>query len=149
MNSFITQLHSEIYRMRWFAIALIVLIGVSGNALADTSAPPGMGQAAWWVRPCQLFERQVNTQQPLPTREDIALAALCQGLVSGVMAVNYISPPYLPFCEQDNATPSEYAQTFLTFLHSNPNFGDKNVGFVLLIALGTAYPESECMGGGR
>lgn len=135
--------------MRCFVITILALIGISGNALAETPAPLGMGQATWWVHPCQLFERQLNTQRPLPRRGDVALAALCQGLISGVMAVNYSSPPYLPFCERDNATQLEYARTFLAFMRAHPNFADKQIGFVLLVALGTAYPKSECMRGGQ
>jgi hypothetical protein len=132
--------------------ALVVLVSVTlpcGIARADVTAPSAMGTAGWWVHPCQLFNRMVTTPKGL-TESELAQAALCQGLFTGVMAVNYIDPPYLPFCEGDNDTTIDYARTFLAFMHANPGYADKKLGLVLLIALGRAHPKEQCTrsGGG-
>src|ERR1700758_4731735 len=94
--------------------AALVLSMLLCPARADTIAPPGIGTAGWWIKPCELFVRQVTTQKMLHDA-DLAQAALCQGLFTGVMSVNYIDPPYLPFCKFDNDTTVIYARTFFIY----------------------------------
>lgn len=129
------------------AAALFVLL-IASAVHADTIAPPGMGTAGWWVHPCELFDRQVTTQKLLPDGE-LAQATLCQGLFTGIMSVNYIDPPYLPFCEGDNDAPIEYARTFLAFMRANPTYADKKLGLVLLVALSKAHPKEQCAHGSQ
>jgi hypothetical protein len=124
-------------------LVLAVAMLVCSIAHADVTASPGTGTAGWWVQPCQLFDRMVATQKTLP-ESDLARAALCQGLFTGIMAVNYIDPPYLPFCEGDNDNPIDYARTFLAFMRANPSYADKKLGVVLLVALGRAHPKEQC-----
>jgi hypothetical protein len=112
-------------------------------ARAETTAPLGSGQAGWWVHPCETFDRMVTTQK-LPNQNDLAQAALCQGLFTGILSVNYIDPPYLPFCEGDQDTPVDYARTFLDFMRAHPSYADKQLGLVVVLALGTAHPKDHC-----
>lgn len=117
-------------------------------AHADTVVPRGMGTAAWWVTPCELFERQVSTQKPL-TGAQLAQAALCQGYFTALISVNYIDPPYLPFCVGDNDASIDFARAFLAFMRSNPGYADKNMGLAVLVALGRARPKEQCARVGR
>jgi hypothetical protein len=97
-----------------------------------------MGAAGWWVHPCQRFDHMVTTQELLPECER-AHAALCQGLFTRIMSVNYIDPPYLPICEGDDDTPVEYARTFPAFMRANASYADKKLGLVVLVALSKAH----------
>ena len=131
--------------LRTIIIALLLLAALSvDNTSAQTSVPTGLGEAGSWVYPCELFEEQASGQA-LKAGNQRVLAALCQGLFSGVMSVNYVSPPYLPFCERDDATQLEYVRTFLSFMTANPSFTEKPLGLALLVALGRAYPKVACM----
>jgi hypothetical protein len=113
---------------------------------AETEAPAGLGQAAAWIRPCELLEKQIRGET-LTTVEG-RLATLCQGAFTGIMAVNYVSPPYLPFCEGDNDRVVDYVRAFLQIVKANPEFATKKFGLVVLAALGRQYPVSAC-GGSR
>jgi hypothetical protein len=112
------------------------------TARSDTDAPPGEGQAGYWFSVCQLLDRSV--QGAKLTTDEARLAAGCLGAFSGIIAVNYISPPYLPFCEGDNDRPIDYVRIFLRFMEGHPNFARKQFGMTVLMALGQAHPKSEC-----
>jgi hypothetical protein len=63
----------------------------------ETEVPAGLRHAAMWMRSCELLERRLKGATVAKTEE--SLAAVCQGAISGMMAVDCISTPYLPFCE--------------------------------------------------
>ena len=107
--------------------------------------PPGFGQAGTWIVPCQLLDRQLKGETLTNTTE-VRLAAFCEGAFAGIMAVNYASPPYLPFCEHDDDRLIDYVETFLAVMKANPSFATKQFGFVVLVALGRAHPKPECGG---
>jgi hypothetical protein len=125
-------------------VSLVFAIFLCGAANADITGPPGMGTAGWWITPCQLFERMMTNPAALGAGE-LSEAALCQGLFTGIMAVNYVDPPYLPFCESDKDNTLEYVRTFLAFMRANPSYADKKLGLALLVALGKAHPKEQCM----
>lgn len=114
----------------------------TGAARANTEAPPGMGQASFWVSACRLLDQSV--QGAKLTADDAQLAATCLGAFNGIIAVNYITPPYLPFCTADNDRPIDYVRIFLRFMEGHPNFAQKQFGMAVLVALGQAHPKSEC-----
>lgn len=123
------------------ALSLTLLL-VCGVAHANTDAPPGPGQAAAWIAPCRLLEQSVRGAN-LPPAESL-LAARCLGAFQGIAAVNYIDPPFLPFCEQDGDRPIDYVRIFLRFMEAHPEFAQKQFGMAVLMALAQAHPKSEC-----
>lgn len=134
-------------RMRSLILAALIVAGsLTGTSLAQTSAPADMGRAGWWIYPCQLFVRRASGDN-LKDASQLEQAALCQGLFTGVMSVNYSDPPYLPFCVRDDATEVGYVVTFISFMKAHPSFADKSLGLTLLVALGKAYPKAACSGG--
>lgn len=118
------------------------LLLACGGTHANTDAPPGPGQAGAWITPCHLLEKSVGGTK-LPAAESL-LAATCLGAFQGIAAVNYIDPPYLPFCEQDGDRPIDYVRIFLRFMEGHPAFAQKQFGFAVLMALAQAHPKSEC-----
>lgn len=124
-------------------IIIVLAILLTRIAYANTEAPSGLGRAGTWVQPCTMLEKQVDTGRLLGG-ENGRQAALCEGAFSGIMAVNYIDPPYLPFCEADDATMMDYVRAFLAFMRSNPQFATKQFGVAVIVALGRAYPASRC-----
>ncbi len=125
--------------------ALLLLVPAAFGA---TASPAGMGQAAWWVHPCQMFDKQVTERRALPNAEQLQ-ASLCQGFFTGVSAMNFTDPPLLPFCESEVDTTIAYVRTFLNFMRANPDYADKQIGFAVLVALGRQYPKAECSSGAR
>jgi hypothetical protein len=119
----------------------------TGDAWANTEAPPGMGQASFWVSACKLLD--LSMQGIKLSADDAQLAATCLGAFNGIIAVNYITPPYLPFCTGDNDRPIDYVRIFLRFIEGHPNFPQKHFGLSVLVALGQAHPKSECAGPGK
>jgi len=126
--------------------AALVLLSLAPAAHSDITAPPGLGTAGWWVHPCTLFDRMVTSQNQV-SQDDLAQAALCQGLFTGLISVNYVDPPYLPFCVGDDDSPIDYARIFLAFMRANPTYADKKLRLVLLVALGRAHPKERCAHG--
>ncbi len=125
--------------MRLMAIAILLLVG--NVAMAD--APSGSGQASWWVSPCTDFVIEVESPSSLSSSQ-VTFAALCQGFMTAVAAVNYANPPYLPFCVRGTDTPYKYAKLFVRFMLAHPEYSDKNIGLEVLVALASARPRSEC-----
>jgi hypothetical protein len=93
--------------------------------------------------PCELLDRQTKGEQ-LTKPNQAVLAALCQGAFSGIMAVNFITPPYLPFCEGDNDRLIDYVEIFLAFMKAHQDYATKDFGFAVLVALERAHPKSQC-----
>jgi hypothetical protein len=133
--------------MSRIVIGLALVLAMYATARAQTPSS-GIGTAGWWVHPCELFQEQVASTRTL-SADDLRLAALCQGLFTGIQSVNFIEPPYLPFCVRDNDNTFEYAAFFVAFMREHPNFADKNIGVVVLLALGRARPKAECNRGAK
>jgi hypothetical protein len=112
---------------------------------ANGDAPPGLGQAEEWVVPCELLDRQLKGET-LTKPAEARLATLCEGAILGIMAVNWIKPPFLPFCVGDNDRVIDYADIFLAFMKANPDFAKKGLGIAILVALGRARPTAQCGG---
>jgi hypothetical protein len=112
---------------------------------ANIESPAGLGQAGTWAWPCQLLDRELRGET-LARADDRTAAALCQGVFFGIMAVNYVSPPFLPFCEGDNDSLVDYVEIFLAFMKNHPDAATKKLGIVLIAALGGAHPKSQCAG---
>ena len=129
--------------MRLEVCVLAMLLAVSLSARSNTIAPAGPGQASAWVKPCELFVAQAGKPDKLNADEQVG-AAMCQGIFTGLAAVNYIDPPWLPFCERETDTPLEYARIFLAFMRVNPTFGNRQLGIVLMVALSKARPKEQC-----
>jgi len=91
--------------------AIVLAIAFSTSARANTDSPPGAGQAVWWVLPCSTLDRLITAGKPL-TGDEGAMAEFCLGAFTAIMAVNYISPPNLPFCV-DNDAPIDYVRIIL------------------------------------
>lgn len=122
-------------------IAAVLVVGPAAGA--DVTAPPKSGTVGWWVHPCELFVEMMAFDRML-SEPELVQAALCQGLFTGVIAVNYADPPYLPFCVGDRDTALDYARTFLAFVRTNPGYSDKELGLGVLVALGKAHPKEQC-----
>ena len=60
------------------------------------------------------------------------------------MAVNYVDPPYLPFCIPDGVSLIDYVRIFLSAMQANPQLSGMNFGVAMLAALGRAHPKEEC-----
>lgn len=60
------------------------------------------------------------------------------------MAVNYIDPPYLPFCEGDDDRTIDYARTFLASCAPIRTNADKQIGLIVLVSLGKVHPKELC-----
>jgi hypothetical protein len=126
--------------------ALLGVAAFLSPARASTDAPPGIGQAGMWVMPCREFDRQTRSGKLLDGDAG-RYAALCQGAFNGITAVNYVEPPYLPFCVGDEVALIDYVRAFLAFMDVNPQYANKQFGWAVLTALGRAYPKSKCNGG--
>jgi hypothetical protein len=125
-------------------IALILAIAFSASSRANTESPPGLGQAGAWVTPCSLLDKKIKLGgKLLPETEEIQ-SSLCLGAFTGIMAVNYISPPLLPFCIGDDDSAIDYVRIYLRFMRGHPEFYTKNFGLMVMTALGQAHPKSEC-----
>jgi hypothetical protein len=123
---------------------LISLTLLSGPmmACANTDAPPGIAQASFWVPSCLLLDRRTGGAKL--TADEDQLASFCLGAFTGIMAVNYISPPFLPFCDTDDARRIDYVRIFLRFMEGHTDFAQKQFGMAVLVALTQAHPKSEC-----
>jgi hypothetical protein len=125
------------------ALISFLLLSSGGPSFAETNAPPGLGQAGSWVLPCSLLDKQMRLQKVAEGTEGLQ-ATLCLGAFTGIMAVNYISPPYLPFCISDNDSTIDFVRTFLAFMAVHPEYRTKNFGLTVMVALGQVHPKKEC-----
>jgi hypothetical protein len=130
--------------MKPTALAVLILVfPLAGPLRANTESPPGLGQAGSWVAPCSLLDKQIRLQKVAEGAEGLQ-ATLCLGAFTGIMAVNYISPPYLPFCIGDNDSTIDFVRIFLAFMAAHPEYKTKNFGLAVMVALGQAHPKSGC-----
>ncbi len=120
-----------------------LLLSSGAPSFAETNAPPGLGQAGAWVLPCALLDKQIRVGKVAEGAEGIQ-ATLCLGVFTGIMAVNYISPPYLPFCIGDNDSTIDFVRIFLAFMAAHPEYRTKNFGLTVMVALGQVHPKKEC-----
>ena len=134
-----TRIRRRVVRLTTLAI---VCTFPTWTTHSNTEAPPGLGRAGTWVVPCQLLDRQ--TRGETLKSEEAQFAALCQGAFSGIMAVNFIDPPYLPFCERDNDRLIDYVRIFLAFMRGHPDYATKNFGLAVVLSLSQAHPKEEC-----